>query len=238
MQDIVKVNIYGDSIMRGTVIDESLRYHSTIAEWLRKLAGYFGMQFKNRSHFGITIQKGNHLLQKDTENGLDCEYAVVEFGGNDCSFAWNEVAQNPTKDHRPFTEVDVFANTCEDMVTQIKQTGAKPVLVTLPPLDAQRHLNFIGKTEAERRNILQWLGDVNMIYRFHELYSNTIARIAKETESILVDVRSRFLDKHNHSELVGIDGVHLSPAGYQLFAQTFAEFIEAKRQNQNLLLFT
>lgn len=236
MEERVKINIYGDSIMRGTVIDESLRYHSTVADALHRLAGCFGLQFTNRAHFGITIQKGQKLLDKDINKGLDCEYGVIEFGGNDCSFAWDEVAQDPNQDHRPFTEPEVFADICFDMVGKIKEEGVQPVLVTLPPIDAQRHFDFIGKTEEAKRNILKWLGDVHKIYRFHELYSTILARVAEETNSILIDVRSRFLNKPIH-KMVGLDGVHLSPAGYNLYARTFAEFINARRKNKDLRVF-
>ena len=226
-----KINIYGDSIMRGTVIDENKRYHSTIGGLLDWLNGCFGLIFKNKARFGITIDKGERILKNDLESGLDCDFALVEFGGNDCSFLWQEVGADPARDHQPFTRLDAFEETCLEMVTSIQRAGAEPVLMTLPPLDAEKHLAFIsGEEDKKRRNILQWLGDVQMIYRFHELYSGTIVKIADRTGALLVDVRSRFLDKHNLRDLVGADGVHPTAKGYQLICDAFADFIAARRK--------
>ncbi len=227
----VAINIYGDSLMRGTVIDENRRYHSTIGGLLDRLAGCFGLAFKNKARFGITIGKGERILKSDLETGLGCDFALVEFGGNDCSFLWQEVGENPERDHQPFTRLEAFEETCHEMVDAIRCAGAQPVLMTLPPLDAEKHLSFIsGGGETKRRNILRWLGDVQMIYRFHELYSNAVVKIAKRTGALLVDVRSRFLDKHSLREWVGADGVHPTPRGYQLICETFADFIAARRK--------
>lgn len=237
MENTVRVNIYGDSIMRGTIIDESSRYHSTVKTLLAPLANRFCLEFKNRALFGITITKGSRLLQKDLERGSLCDYAVLEFGGNDCSFNWEAVAAQPQKTHRPFTELDTYEETCRAMVQTLQAQNIQPVLATLPPVDAQRHLEFIAKTPENKQNILQWLGDTHMIYRFHELYSNTIARVAKEMNCILVDVRRRFLSLHNLKELVCWDGIHLTQKGYALYVKAFEDFITQHRQNNQKLLF-
>lgn len=225
------VSIYGDSIMRGTVIDKSNRYHSTIGGWLRQLGDSFGLIFNNRAHFGITVQKGQQLLERDLKKGLDSKYVLLEFGGNDCSFDWEAVAQSPLADHRPATEPEEFGQRLMVMALQVRQNGATPVLMTLPPLDAERHLDFISR-DGGRDGILRWLGDVQMIYRFHELYSSAIVQVAKVTRSLLVDVRGAFLDKHNLRQLVGEDGVHPSPEGYRLICSVFDDFITQRRKMQ------
>ena len=231
------VNIYGDSIMRGTVIDSGHRYHSTMPGLLKWLGELSGLRFRNRAHFGITIEKGKQVLEKDLQSGVDCGYAVLSFGGNDCSFAWEEIAADPMREHLPFTDIATFKATCVEMIGQLEKRGIRPILATLPPLIAERHLTFVGKSEEGCRNILHWLGDVNMIYRFHEMYSNAVVQIAEKTNTILVDVRNRFLEKRNLTELVGLDGVHLSPEGYRLYVQIFADFVEGKKKTPSQMVF-
>lgn len=234
MAENYTVSIYGDSIMRGTVIDENCRYHSTIGGWLAHLGERFSLDFRNKAHFGITVQRGQQLLEKDLKKGLHCDYALLEFGGNDCSFNWEQVGAYPDAEHLPATDPEEFGQRLMVMALQVRQNGATPVLMTLPPLDAERHLNFISR-ESDREGILRWLGDVHMIYRFHELYSSAITRVAKVTRSLLVDVRSAFLDKHNLRELVGEDGVHPSPKGYKLICSVFDDFITQRRKMQPVL---
>lgn len=97
--------------------------------------------------------------------------------------------------------------------------------MTLPPIDAERYLAFLGRNGNDPKQILRWLGDVQRIYRFHESYSNAIVRIAEETGCPLVDVRSYFLDQPRFRDLICIDGVHPSEAGYKLIFQAFTDFI-------------
>lgn len=234
MAEIIKVNIYGDSIMRGTVIDENSRYHSVMNSHLEQLQGQHNIEFRNRARFGITVEKGFEILKKDLERGLDCDYAVLEFGGNDCSFLWQDIAKDPKQNHQPLTPRESFASVLAQMVEMVKAAGITPVLVTLPPIDAQRHLQHIGKTDEERQNILQWLGDANMIYRFHEMYSRTVEGIAAKAQTLLVDVRMNFLDRHDLTELIGQDGVHPSTKGYELYIKAFTDFIHAQRGQNRL----
>lgn len=237
LQEKIKVVIYGDSIMRATVLDDTNRYRATISGILDRLDEAYQIDFKNRAHFGITCTRGADLLERDLQKGLECDYAVVEFGGNDCSFLWEEVAEDPDYDHQPNTAVQTFGETLTAMVEKLQAAGVPPILMTLPPVDAERHLHFIGRDDTGRRNILQWLGDAHMIYRFHELYSRTIEKVARRTGTILVDVRGRFLDKHNLKELLGEDGIHLSEAGYKIIGETFADFIEAHRTQPPRLVY-
>lgn len=236
-EELVTAAVYGDSIMRATVMEESRRYRTTIGDFLERLKAGFGLLVQNRSRFGSTIEKGNRLLEKDIENGLNCDFALLEYGGNDCSFAWEAVAADPAARHEPATLLENFERLLEEMVQKLKAALVVPVLMTLPPIDAERHLKFIGRNETARRNILSWLGDVQMIYRFHELYSWAVARVAQKTESILVDVRSRFLPRHDWRQLVGEDGVHLSEAGYGLVYESFCGFISERRKNPDGLVF-
>lgn len=97
-------------------------------------------------------------------------------------------------------------------VKAIKDKGITPLMMSLPPIDAERYIGWITRTGLSKQNIVKWLGDVHMIYRFQELYSNTIGKIARETGSFFVDVRSYFLDKHNYKHLV-LRGWHPSQCG-------------------------
>ncbi|MDL2324208.1 SGNH/GDSL hydrolase family protein [Ruminococcaceae bacterium OttesenSCG-928-A16] len=229
MQNPVKVTIYGDSIMRGTVMDEKGHYRATMPKLLAKIEEKFAVVVQNRARFGITVQKGKKILEKDLAAGLSCQYALVEFGGNDCSFAWHEVAAAPQQTHLPFTQLKDFKTTYINMVGQLQQAGVTPILMTLPPVDAERHLQHVSGGNAQnQKNILAWLGDTQMIYRFHELYSNTVAQIAQQTGALVLDVRDYFLDKHNLKSLIGKDGVHPTSQGYALVLAAAMDFIRSK----------
>lgn len=224
------VVIYGDSIMKGTVMDERRRYRSIIGQYTDEIGENYNLEIVNKARFGITIEKGIELIKRDVIAGECYDYALIEFGGNDCSFNWAQVSLEPEKEHMPLTILERFVEVLESILSEVKKMHATPVLMTLPPIDSYRYLEFISKNPGDKTNILKWLGDTNSIYRFQEMYSLAIAGLANITNTLLVDVRSRFLPKHNLGELIGPDGIHLAPEGYMEIAGAFKGFIEYVRR--------
>ena len=216
----MKLNIYGDSIMKAVTVDEHDKYRPLAKGLLEQLRDTTGIETVNRAHFGYTSERGQIVLQKDLEHGIDCQWALLEFGGNDCDHNWQEVADAPDREHLPHLSLSRFVDNLRSMIQNLKQAGVQPVLMTLPPLDAQRYLERIGRQGCDTRAILRWLGDVQMIYRWQELYSNAVARLAGELRLPLADIRSRFLSRRDYQSLIARDGIHLTPAGYDL---VFAE---------------
>ena len=84
------------------------------------------------------------------------------------------------------------------MIALVRQKGIQPVLLTLPPIHAVRYFDFFTRGGLDRNNILQWLGDVEHIYRWHERYNNAVVQVARESDVPLADVRDAFLS-YTHS---------------------------------------
>ena len=212
----MKLQIYGDSIMKAVVVDENFKYKSLSRSILENLQQQTGLDAVNRAHFGYTSEKGQAILQRDLENGLDCQFALLEFGGNDCDYNWAEVAADPDGEHLPQTALQTFLDNLRSMAQSLLSHGVQPILMTLPPLDAQKYLDFIGRLGSDKAAVLHWLGDVQMIYRWQEMYSAAISRLAIQLNLPLADVRSRFLSRRDYQSLIARDGIHLTEAGYQL----------------------
>ncbi len=215
MEKIIKIGVYGDSIMRATVPDENLRYHFRMGQFMERLKG-LPLKVVNRARFGATVTRGETLLEKDLVKGAAYDVALIEYGGNDCDYDWEEVAADPTGTHLPHTELPRFVQTVEKMADALRAQGTRPVLMTLPPIDARRYFEHIISKGVNRENLLLWLGDINMIYRFHELYSNAIERLAAHKNLLCVDVRSAFLARRDCARLISRDGIHPTSAGYRL----------------------
>ncbi len=212
----MKVQIYGDSLMKAVVVDENYKYRPLAKGLLARLEEQTGVEAVNRAHFGYTTEKGQAALRRDLEKGLDCQYALLEFGGNDCDHQWAQVAADPDGEHLPHTPLQQFLGNLQAMAASLVDQGIQPILMTLPPLDAQRYLDFIGRLGSNKEAVLHWLGDVQMIYRWQEMYSAAIGRLAVKLRLPLVDVRSRFLCRHDYKDLIARDGIHLTEAGYGL----------------------
>ena len=223
----MKIQIYGDSIMKAVLVDENYKYHQISSQLLDQLQQETGVTATNRAHFGYTAARGQSVLQRDLDKGLDCQIALLEFGGNDCDHNWLEVAQSPEEEHLPNTPLPKFIDTLKEMALSLRSRGIQPMLMTLPPLDAEKYLGFIGRRGADTKAVLSWLGDVQMIYRWQEMYSSAVALLAARLDLPLLDVRSRFLSRRDYTSLIARDGIHLTQAGYELIYDSFRETLPA-----------
>ena len=78
-----KFYLYGDSLLKATVPDEEFRYHFHAGELL---SGH--PEVVNRAMMGATVRKGRQLVERDTQRGLNAQYALMGYGGNDSDFDW------------------------------------------------------------------------------------------------------------------------------------------------------
>jgi len=227
MKNVKKITIFGDSIMKGVLLDDLEDRYYTIdnhgVAWMEKL---YGLEIQNKAMFGCTVTKGNQLLQRTKKRGLDADIVVLEFGGNDCDFAWNEIAAHPEMDHYPKTSMEDFETTYKQMITDLRSKHISPLMMTIPPIDAQRYLDWICHMGGlDKARILQWLGgDTQIIARYQELYSHALSRIASQTHTQIVDVRSSFLSRKDCASLMCRDGIHPNEKGHALITGVFSQF--------------
>jgi len=227
--------VSGDSISRGVVYDEEKGKYSILESCFvtlvqERLKGIV----RNVSRFGATLIKGIGRLEK--EIGADHPRVVlIEYGGNDCDFDWTQVAAEPESTHQPQTDLDVFEHALAETVVSLKQRDMEPVLMTLPPLNADGYLKWVSKHDAQAEGrILKWLGSVTKIYWWQERYSSSIVRIAETTKTKWIDIRGAFLRRPDFNSLICKDGIHPNQAGHELMADAILDYIA---RNFSFLLF-
>ena len=115
--------------------------------------------------------------------------------------------EDPHGEHLAKTPLDVFEQEYREAVRFTREHGGNPVLLTLPPIDAHRYFNWFTQGENVE-NILQWLGDIDRIYRWHEMYNLAVCRVAMQEGVLLLDISSRFLERSHYEELLCEDGIH------------------------------
>jgi len=227
VQLMEKIVIFGDSIMKGVVFNESDgRYRVSSALGVDALAGRFGLTIENRSRFGCTLEKGLGVLRRTVEREQDCRAVILEYGGNDCDFDWEQVAAEPEAEHQPHTTIERFAELYAGAIVELQRRSIVPVLTTLPPLCAERYLDWICRGGLSRENILRWLGDVNAIYRYQERYSRVVERLAERFDAPLIDLRSAFLSERKMERLFCADGIHPNELGQRVIHDAFSRFME------------
>ncbi|SKA95717.1 Lysophospholipase L1 [Caloramator quimbayensis] len=228
LKETYKFLLCGDSISRGVIFDESKGKYIILKD---NYASILETKIKgiifNAARFGNTLTKGiskaaNEIIKSHPD------IIVIEFGGNDCDFNWNEVAKNPSINHLPNTDFDTFEKTLTDFIISTKRSNITPILLSLPPIDADRYFKWISENdESKKNNILKWLGSVNKIYWWQERYNSAIIDAAINTNTRWIDIRGAFLKQPDYRNLLCIDGIHPNKEGHRVIADKMLEFTKA-----------
>lgn len=212
-----KVAIFGDSVSKGVILDdETKRYKFADGIKWSYLERKLNIEIDNHSKMGATITYGFKKLKQYLNQKPDVDTIVLLYGGNDCDYDWVEVASHPSHDYLAKTPIDLFRKTLIDMVLYIKSQGIKPIILTLPTIHAKKYYQWISRLNINMENVLYFLGDIDHIYRHHELYNMTILEVAHMLDVQTIDLRKVFLNHRNPEKMVCDDGIHPSIYAEQL----------------------
>ncbi len=221
---IQSVCVFGDSVAKGIAFDSVRKKYILLKDsFVSMIERNSHIVIRNFSKFGCTVVKGGEVLKKHLSELGRYDYTVLEFGGNDCDFNWAEVSASPESNHAPNTPVSVFEEYYSRMIDEIRACGGKPLLLSLPPIDAKRYFVWISRG-LNPENILRWLGDVEFIYRWHEMYNLAVNRLAILHHVPLIDISSAFLKTGNFQDLICEDGIHPNENGHRLIGQTIEKY--------------
>ena len=229
MKDI-KLSVWGDSLMQGVIYDSNAEKYVMNGGIVQKVAKTIDIEIKNYSRFGLTTTKAigiyNKIIKEDISDAI-----LFEFGGNDCNYDWEFVANNPGNEFIPKTPLMEFTKNLENMIDTAISLNKKVLLTTLPPLNSDAFFNFITRNGINKDNVMLFLGDVGHIYRHHERYNNAVVMLAKKYNLPLIDLRDAFLQQTDSRNLMCADGMHPSEEGQKVMYNTFISFYNDNYSN-------
>lgn len=217
-----EVCVIGDSIGKGVILHPLTSRYELIKLNIEKLLGLNKVDIRNYSSFGCTVAKALAKVKRYGKELAKYSNVFLEVGGNDCDFSWAEIAANPRETHVPKTPLVEFKDLYEQTVAEILRNGGNPIVLTLPPLEPKRFLDWVSRG-IDRDTILTWLGDVDMIYRWQEMYNIEVMLLARKMEVPLIDIRRAFLQRNRYWDLICADGIHPNQEGYDLIYRTIGE---------------
>lgn len=214
-----RIMVFGDSVLKGVMyINDGARgkyklYSGTLEE---RMADH-GIELTRCCHMGATIDAGLERMRRMLAKGTSFADTTVmlEFGGNDCAYNWQEVSASPEAHHEPKNNIHRFISLYKEAIELARSAGANVIISSLVPIDAAKYMDHITRG-LSYENILGWLGDVNMLYRWHEGYNRAIVQLADECCIPLFDLRGEFLYTHAFKGLIGDDGIHPTAEGHKM----------------------
>ncbi|MBQ9138922.1 MAG: SGNH/GDSL hydrolase family protein [Alistipes sp.] len=219
---------FGDSIVRGIVLNNDIkpRYTQIDDSFVSLCSAQLGCEIKNYGRFGNTALRALHNLERYKEEIVRSEYAIIEFGGNDCDHHWAEIAASPSAEHHPLTTIPQYTEQVRQLIYSIEALGTEPILLSLPPIIADDYFNTFTASMCpeQRSNVMQWLnGRLENITQWHEMYNLALFKLASDIGVKIIDITSPFLVMRNYRELFCTDGIHPNRKGHSLIAKTICE---------------
>ena len=228
----MKLVALGDSIIKGVLVQsegERSRYSLADKSIVECCAEKLGGESLNLGKMGCTIEAGERILNRYLDKMSGAQYVLLEYGGNDSDYNWQEIAEAPEKEHFPRTRLEVFEQVYERVINKIKEMGAIPLVLSLPPMDAERYFAFFSQKweDGFRANVMRWLGgSTNTIMSGHELYNLATMRIAQRTGAQWIDVTSGLLKGHNFRAYLCDDGIHPNERGQRMIAEAVLQSLK------------
>ncbi|MDR3552812.1 MAG: SGNH/GDSL hydrolase family protein [Clostridia bacterium] len=221
-----KVVVCGDSISAGVCFDEKENKYIKLKDnFVGLLQSSLNCVVTNISRFGNTVTTALPKLNRNMDKEKP-DIVLIELGGNDCDYKWEQVAENPQGEHNPITDIEVFESSLVNLVDGLRSKDIEPVMMTLPPIDADKYFQWISKSNADTGSkILEWLGSVTRIYWWHEKYNAAVLKVVENSRSSCIDVRSAFLNTPDFRRLICKDGIHPNQEGQRLISDTIYKYL-------------
>ncbi len=112
--------------------------------------------------------------------------------------------------------MDGFLSGYAEMIRLCRERGARPVMMSLPPLVADRFYCHVTREldPAGKENVLRWMsGRTDFISNWHERYNLAVFSLG----------RTPFLLRPDYFDFICRDGIHPNEKGHEIMAERLRE---------------
>ena len=183
---------------------------------------------------GVFNDNSDLLLQRVDQDviALNPEVVLIEIGGNDCNFRWDEVAQSPDEPHEAIVPLERYLSNVRQIVVRIQEAGAMPVLMTTLPLDPVRYYKHIESLHGNA--IARWIALCGGIEHWHGWYNRALKQLVSSLQAVMsLDLRTKFKQAGDLKDLLSDDGIHPSALGYQEISRIVAQALWPRQASGN-----
>ena len=106
----------------------------------------------------VRLPKGWNSFPGPWKRAWSVTRVVLEYGGNDCDYDWAAISAHPQGIHQPHTPLPEFVRCCREMIRMLRARGILPIVMSLPPIDAQRYFDWFCRQGLDKPAVLRWLG--------------------------------------------------------------------------------
>lgn len=229
----MKIVCFGDSLTRGVSYLKG-RVRIIKDNYPTFLQSFFSLNQEET----IVVNKGvfndnSGLLISRLEKDVILEkpnYVLINIGGNDCNFKWEEVAKFPEEMHEPIVPVAEYVNNIKNIINQVKEYNITPIILTLPPLDPVRYYEFIASKYGHA--VSHWISRCGGIEHWHGIYNRQLNKLIEQLNVPFIDVRTNLKKSGDLTQFISDDGIHLNAAGYKEMSKIIYQNLSRVNEQQ------
>ena len=221
--------MFGDSIMRGVMPDESWNYHSSDAIGFDEMQKTYNINFVTYAMPTFTSDRVNMWMRQTLESQQLPDTAFLECGGNDCDYDWKSIREGKCDfEHRHRNSLSDFESNYESMIRFLQDKGVEVVCVITPPIPVDSYLRHLMDSGIDKTVMDKYVSSPEQMKAEFAEYAEAMIRLAHKYGCRILNLRERFLELDDLSPYYSMDGMHPNEFGYGLIRQDFEKFFSAR----------
>lgn len=223
--------MFGDSLMRGVMPDESWNYHSSDAIGFETMQTQYNMKFVNFAMPTFTSERVKMWLTQTMLRQPAPDTAFLECGGNDCDYDWKLIGEGKCDyEHRHRVAPQDFKKNYEDMIHLLQEKGVAVTAVIAPPIPVEVYLSHLLESGISRKVMSEYVNSVQQMYDEFAGYGEIMENVARENGCEILSLRESFLALDDMKAYYSKDGMHPNKAGYALIHDDFEKYFASHVQ--------
>lgn len=217
-----KVYLFGDSLMKGVMPDETGMYHSSDAIGFKAMEEKYHFELSNFAMPTFTTSQILPYMKNVMANHELPDYVILEGGGNDCDHDWARFAATDGEELVHRISIDQFEENLRAMAEFWKEKAVPCTFIVTPPIDMGRFFEHLQKDEKFGA-IKDKFPDIKHMEQEYIRYKEVMYRIIDEYHMKKIDLTHCFDEVDDISSVYSADGMHPNEKGYAMFKEAFEQ---------------
>lgn len=217
-----KVYLFGDSLMKAVMPDESGMYHSSDAIGFSDMEEKYHFELSNFAMPTFTTSQILPYMKNIMANKELPDLVLLEGGGNDCDHDWARFASTDGEELINRVSIEQFEENLRAMAEFWKEKGVPCMYVVTPPIDMKQFFRHLQKDE-KLSMLKDKFPDVASMEQEYKDYKAVMYKIIDEYHMKKIDLTNCFDSVDNISSVYSADGMHPNEKGYAMFREAFEQ---------------
>lgn len=215
-----KVYLFGDSLMKGVMPDQSGMYHSSDAIGFSEMEKKFNFELFNFAMPTFTTTQILAYMKTVMANKEIPDLVLLEGGGNDCDHDWARFERTGGEELYNRVPIELFQENLRSMANFWKDKNVPCIMIITPPIDIKQF--FMHLQSDDKFNALKdKFPEILPMEQEYNKYKDVMYKIADEYGMRKIDLTRCFDEFENLSDVYSIDGMHPNEKGYSMFKEVF-----------------